>query len=206
MQTKLAVPVWVRSLCVWGAGGPLSFVLFCNVVSSRGSCIQQQGRRLAQCSTGLKSGFGLEQHQTGPDQAGTVFLDSVIYCMYVFWSVDWQWTLLLEHKAEPFIYLSRQDVDFVSHPHSHMNCTSSTFFWILNIHDTYIKRRRWVKLDGFLCLISQRNSTFRNFHHIKKLFLLTLSVHSFIDKIFEFHIQYSESVTWSPHLIHFLYI
>lgn len=61
IQTKLLIQFdWIGSLSA-GKGGLIDFVLFCNVVSSRGS-------RIAQCSTGIKSGIGLEQHQTEPDQ------------------------------------------------------------------------------------------------------------------------------------------
>lgn len=35
---------------------------------------QEQGYGFSQCSTGLKSGFRLDQQQTKPDQAGTVFM------------------------------------------------------------------------------------------------------------------------------------
>lgn len=92
-------------------------------------------------------------NQTRPDQAGTVFLYVYVnmysvYTVVCFFLESWlaancrdSVTLLLKHKAGPFIYLSRQDVNCISHPHSRIYCTSSTCICIWNMHDTYITRR-----------------------------------------------------------------
>lgn len=53
-------------------------------------------------------------------------------------------TLLLKHKAGPFIYSSQHHVIFISHPHSRIHCTSSTCICIWNMHDTYIT---WPRLS-----------------------------------------------------------
>lgn len=167
IQTKLLIQFdWIGSLSA-GKGGLIDFVLFCNVVSSRGS-------RIAQCSTGIKSGIGLEQHQTEPDQTRSgrnsffffYMYIYILYLPYVFILESWLAadfvTLLLEHKAGPFIYLSRQDVNFISRPHSLTKCTSSTCICIWNMHDAYITRRGLSGNLGLSCLFPQRNSGFRD--------------------------------------------
>lgn len=83
----------------------------------------------------------------------------ILYILYVFrerclaadcWDSV---TLLLKHKAGPFIYLSRQDVNFILHPHSHMYIQC---ICIWNMHDTYITRQGLSEDYGFLaCLLRE---------------------------------------------------
>ena len=135
---------------------------------------QQWGCWIAQCSTGLKSGIGLEQHQTGSNQTRSgrnslFYMYMYIYSVYTVGFLE-SWlaancrdsvTLLLKHKAGPFIYLSWHNVNFIPHPHSHLYCTSSTCICVWNMHDTYITRRGLSEDGRFFPLVCSEKQWFQ---------------------------------------------